>query len=207
MERLVQKLRERGVLKTPDIIRAFQTIDRRNFVPAAAAAHAYEDIPLPIGSGQTISQPYTVAFMLELLQAQRGDRILDIGTGSGWQATLLGTIVGQQGEVWSVEVVPELVLFAQNNLAKYKLPNVHILERDGSEGLVEHAPFQRIIAAAASPEVPQALLEQLATGGRLVIPIGLPHDCTMHVYDKQTDGTFRTEKHPGFSFVPFVRQT
>src|SRR3989338_3715869 len=148
MKELVENLKLSGVLKTPAIIAAFLRADRKRFVPPEFQKDAYRDAPLPIGKGQTISQPATVAFMFELLQAKPGDRVLDIGFGSGWTAALLSEIVGPGGKVFALEVVPEVYEFGKRNLERAGYKNVTTLLRSGSIGLPEHAPFERIIAGA-----------------------------------------------------------
>ena len=155
---------------------------------------AYGDYPLPIGHGQTISQPYTVAYMLELLQPERGDRVLDVGSGSGWTAALLASIVGPDGRVWGTEIIPELVEFGRANLAKYNFKNATI-ERAAGLGLPEHAPYDKILVSAAADDVPDSLLDQLAPGGIMVIPIKTSVWKITHT---------EREEHPGFAFVPLI---
>jgi len=144
-------------------------VPRHQFVPERLRARAYDDCALPIGLGQTISQPYMVARMLELLDLRATDRVLDVGTGSGYQAAVLGRLVR---EVWSVEIVPELAESARERLAQLGFVSVHVVCGDGSLGLPEHAPYDAIVVAAGAPTVPQAMIEQLSEGGRLVIPVG-----------------------------------
>lgn len=194
-----------GVLKAKRIISAFSAIDRVDFVPEELKASAYNDEPLPIGKGQTISQPYTVAFMLELLDPQPGEKIMDIGAGSGWQSALLAEIVGERGRVFSVERVPELCELGRGNISKYNFIKKGIVEcfcEDASAGLPDKMPFDKIIAAAAlGKDVPKAWKEQLKAGGKIVVPI----DRSVWLYIKKEDGTFQEKEFPGFSFVPFVQ--
>src|SRR3989338_4542016 len=204
MKELVENLKLSGVLKTPAIIAAFLRADRKRFVPPEFQKDAYRDAPLPIGKGQTISQPATVAFMFELLQAKPGDRVLDIGFGSGWTAALLSEIVGPGGKVFALEVVPEVYEFGKRNLERAGYKNVTTLLRSGSIGLPEHAPFERIIAGAATPKIPEANIGALAPRGRLVIPVGTPYSCSEVLVEKSAAGKIRRTDHPGFAFVPFV---
>ena len=153
----------------PRVLQAMLQVPRHLFVPTEYRHLAYTDGPLPIGSGQTISQPYIVALMSQVLELQGVERVLEIGTGSGYQAAVLSCLAG---EVHSVERFPELGQAAQATLLQLGYPNVTVHQGDGTEGLAEFAPFQGIIVTAAAPRVPQVLLDQLADGGRLVIPVG-----------------------------------
>lgn len=204
-ENLIDELIKDGYLKTPAIIEAFKKIDRKDFVPENLVSDAYGNYPLPIGFGQTISQPLTVAFMLELLEPREGEKILDIGAGSGWQTTLLTQIVGDPpvggGKVIGIERIPELKIMAEKNVAKYdNLKNVQIVLGDGSKGLTEEAPYDKIIAAAAGEEIPVAWKEQLKIGGRIVAPIGN----SIVVLDKTGQDQFSQKQFFGFSFVPLI---
>lgn len=200
---LLKKLEHAGFLKTPAIMRAFQKVVRKDFLPDGAKEDAAVNEPIPIGFGQTNSQPLTVAFMLELLQPQPGNTVLDIGTGSGWTAALLAELVGLTGKVVTIECIPELVATARLNLAEAGYPQVVVLEGDGRKGSRDHAPFDRIHVAAAAERLPPALLEQLASGGRCVIPVGKGiHD--MLLVTRRRDGTFDEQRFPGFAFVPLI---
>jgi len=200
MEELVNHLTEINVLKTREIIDAFNIVDRKDFVPAEYVNEAYGDFPLPIGYGQTISQPYTVAFMLELLGAKKGDRILDVGSGSGWTTALLSQIAGETGTVTGVERIPELLKFGANNLKKYKFPHAEICDADSGIGLPEKAPFDKILVSAAGREVPEKLVSQLKNYGVLVIPI----NNAIWRITKLPYGKLRKEKFEGFQFVPLI---
>jgi protein-L-isoaspartate(D-aspartate) O-methyltransferase len=201
MEQLVNELIARRALKTRSIISAFRRTDRQKFVHPETAAEAYGDYPLPIGFGQTISQPYTVAFMLELLAPRPGEKILDVGSGSGWTTALLAHLVGEKGRVFGVEIVPELVAFGQENLKKCKLPQAEVRPAGKTFGLPEEAPFDRILVSAASSKtVPPELLAQLKTGGTMVIPLG---NSIMRLR-KTAAGKTEVEEFPGFVFVPLV---
>lgn len=159
----------------PGVLAAMEKVPRHLFVPPGQRHVAYEDGPLPIGSGQTISQPYIVARMTELLRLTPTDRVLEIGTGSGYQAAVLAELAG---EVWSVERHVELAEQAKARLAELGYQNVHVIAGDGSVGLPEHTPYDAITVTAAAPFVPDCLKEQLAVGGRMVIPVasGLHQD-------------------------------
>lgn len=202
-QELVKQLITDGVLKSPHLIDAFQRIDRADFVPKELAGQAYVNAPLPLGFGQTISQPLTVAFMLELLRPAPGDNILDIGSGSGWQTALLAHLVGPSGKITALEIVPELYEQSIKNISRYnfiKKGVVRMLCLNAAAGLAEAAPFDKIIAAAELNEVPKLWLDQLKTGGRVVAPVG--HSLTLII--KKADGQLDRQEFPGFVFVPFV---
>ena len=197
----MQHLKDVGVLKTPALIEAFLKIDRSDFVPLEYQVQAYEDYPLPIGSGQTISQPYTVAFMLELLQPAKGEKILDIGSGSAWTTALLAYAVGRKGKVYGTEVIPGLVRFGQENLAKYQFlqAGIHQAKRD-SLGLSDNAPFDKILVSAAGKEIPQKLLSQLKEDGVMVLPV---QDAVVRI-QKRPGQRLHIQRFLGFVFVPLV---
>jgi len=200
---LVDDLIKKGYLKTPRIIEAFKEIKRVDFVLEELKNEAEIDAPLPIGWGQTISQPLTVAFMLELLQPEPGDKILDIGSGSGWQTALLAHIVGEKGKVYAVERIPALIEFSKRNIKKYGFGEKGIVEficKDGSKGLKEAAPFDKIIAGAAGEKIPQAWKEQLKVGGRLVAPVL----SSIFLLIKRSEKEFEQKEFPGFAFVPLI---
>jgi len=163
-----EQIAARGVLD-PRLLAVMGSVPRHLFVPADDLAWAYADGPLPIGHGQTISQPYIVALMTELLQVESTDRVLEVGTGSGYQAAILGQMAAQ---VHTVEVIPELAVQAAKALIDLGVTNVRVHAGDGSLGWPESAPYDGILVAAAAPSAPQPLLDQLADGGRLVIPVG-----------------------------------
>jgi protein-L-isoaspartate(D-aspartate) O-methyltransferase len=168
---VVETIQARGV-EDPDVLRAMRTVPRHVFVPDDYKKQAYEDHPLPIGYGQTISQPYIVAWMTELLELKPGEKVLEIGTGSGYQAAVLaelGTV-----HVYSIEIVPELAASAEQRLAASGYTQVSVRQGDGYYGWLELAPFDAIVVTAAPDHLPSPLVEQLVDGGRLVIPIGPP---------------------------------
>jgi protein-L-isoaspartate(D-aspartate) O-methyltransferase len=200
---LINNLISTGYLKTPRIIEAFEKIDRADFVPDDLKSEAYANSPLPIGYGQTISQPLTVAFMLELLQPEEGDRILDVGFGSGWTTALLAEITGRKGKVFGVERVPELCEFGRNNVSKYdfvKQSRVKMKCADGAIGWSEEAPFDRILASASAKELPGEWEKQIKTGGRIVAPIAW----SIWLFIRKGGGKFEKTEFPGFSFVPLI---
>jgi len=204
---LVDKLVKEKVLKTKIIVNAFYKIDRNNFVGAEFKGKAGIDIPLPIKYSQTISQPFTVAFMLELLKPEKGDKILDVGTGSGWTAALLAGIVGPSGKVYGIERIRELKEFGQRNVSKYGFISegrVKMFLGDGTKGLLKYAPFDKILVSAATKEIPEALINQLKIKGRMVIPIGPLGGQEIELIKKIKGGKIQKEKYPGFTFVPLI---
>ncbi len=162
------QIKVRGV-KDPQVLKAMLEVERHLFVPEKLKDSAYEDCPLPIGRGQTISQPYIVAYMTEALQLKKEDRVLEIGTGSGYQAAVLAEIVS---DVYSIEIVEELAKTAQKRLKTLGYRNITVTHGDGYKGWPEHAPYDAIIVTAAPPEIPQELVKQLKIGGRMIVPTG-----------------------------------
>jgi protein-L-isoaspartate(D-aspartate) O-methyltransferase len=199
MEPLITHMVESGVLKTPAIIEAFRAIDRANFVPLHYRSIAYEDRPLPLDYDQTISQPSTVAFMLELLQVQPGDKVLDIGSGSGWTTALLAHLVGSAGSVLGLERVEELVTFGSENLAKYSFSYAHIERAGVVLGAPAHAPFNRILVSAAARSLPTTLVSQLVEHGSMVVPVRDSIKRVVRVAHQPIIDTFI-----GYVFVPLI---
>ncbi len=185
-ERLARALTAMGI-RDPRVLAAMSAIPRAAFVPDDLADEADADRPLPIGHGQTISQPFMVAYMTERLGLDGDERVLEVGTGSGYQTAVLAALAG---EVWSVEIVPALAARARMLLVeRLGLRNVHLRQGDGAEGWPEAAPFDRILVTAAPREVPDALVQQLAAGGRMVIPVGEAPDLQMlRVVERGNDG-------------------
>ncbi|MBI4159635.1 protein-L-isoaspartate O-methyltransferase [Candidatus Wolfebacteria bacterium] len=228
--KLVQTLIKDGYLKTSAIIEAFTAVDRADFVPDEHKDGAYTNAPLPIGHGQTISQPLTVAFMLELLEPNPGEKILDVGAGSGWTATLLAFILSKTKQfnrgtsdvqnidtpnagtsdvqkllVVGIERIPELKNFAEKNISKYGCIEkgiVKLIRGDGSRGYKREAPYDKILAGAASDgDIPPAWRNQVKIGGRIVAPVG----ASVRVIDKLGKNNYNVKDYFGFSFVPLVR--
>jgi len=199
-EDLVKKLVEDGYLKTPAIIEAFQKIDRQDFVLPQYASDAYLNMPLPIGSGQTISQPLAAAFMLELLAPRKGEKILEIGSGSGWQTALLAQIVSEEGKVITMEIDPELKKATEDNLTKYGFLERGIVQTilgDGYLGWVGEAPFDKIVVSASSGSISENWKNQLRLGGRLVAPV----KDSIFLLEKTEADRFSEKRFFGFKFV------
>jgi protein-L-isoaspartate(D-aspartate) O-methyltransferase len=199
-EEMVRLQIERRGVRNPAVLRAMREVPRHLFVPEPMRRSAYEDHPLPIGHGQTISQPYIVAAMTEMLDPKPGHRVLEIGTGSGYQAAVLARLVSH---VYTIEIVEPLGKQAQERLAALGYRNVTVRISDGYEGWPEEAPFDRIILTAAPPEVPQKLIDQLRNGGRLVAPVGAGWQ-ELVVIDKDAKGNVRRRTEFPVMFVPMV---
>ena len=166
---LIKKWRDRGLINDEKVLEAFAATQREQFVPADLKSEAYCDIPLRIGFGQTISQPFTVLAMIELLSLNKTDKVLEVGAGSGYGAAIISQLSNQ---VFATEIIPQLVKQAQENLVKAKIDNVTVVQCDGSQGYASEAPYDKIIISAACSEIPQALIEQLTEGGIIVAPVG-----------------------------------
>lgn len=234
-EELIELLKKDGYLKNPIIIEAFKNVDRKNFVPENVKEKSYYNEALPIGFDQTISQPLVVAFMLELLDLKMGERVLEVGTGSGWKTALMAYIlthmkreIEQKAEfsgsedkthkeiiaqnaltsisysVISVERIEELQKLAKENLAKYefeKQGTVRLVLGNGSLGCKEFEPYDKIISAAASDEIPSAWLEQLKIGGKIIAPV----KNSIVVVEKKSKDSYDKKEYFGFSFVPLIK--
>jgi len=198
-EALIQGMIGYGALRSPRIIDAFRTIDRKYFVPDHFADEIYGDYPLPIGEQQTISQPTTVAFMLELLGAKEGDRVLDIGSGSGWTTALLAHIVGERGEVIGLERQKALVEKGRRNIELFHFGHVRIEQADDTLGMAGEQ-FDAILVSASAPEIPEQLFAQLKPGGTLVIPVLN----SIYRFTKLSETEIKQEEYPGFVFVPLI---
>jgi protein-L-isoaspartate(D-aspartate) O-methyltransferase len=200
-EELIQRnIIASGSATDPRVIQAMREVQRHEFIPAFETGEAYEDHPLPIGHGQTISQPSLVAWMTQALEPRAGDRILEIGTGSGYQAAILSRLVE---EVYSVEIVPELAETARNNLATIGATNVHLRAGDGYFGWPEAAPFDGVIVTCSPNTIPPPLIEQLRDGGRVVIPVGMDSAQNLLVLEKAC-GRLREVRTLPVRFVPMT---
>jgi len=181
---------------------AMARVPRQEFVPRWEQPNAYENRPLPIGQGQTISQPYIVAAMTQMLRPRKDMRVLEVGTGCGYQAAVLAEIVA---EVWTVERIPELAEAAAARLQRLGYDNVHVKTADGAEGWPEHAPYDGILVTAAASRIPAPLVDQLATGGHMVIPVGAAHfEQALTLVSKNPDGSIREQRGLPVAFVPLV---
>lgn len=192
-----RQLRARGICSA-DVLQAMETIPREMFLPDNLQSEAYEDHPVPIGMQQTISQPYMVALMTEKLSPNNEDTILEVGTGSGYQTAILSRLAKF---VHSIERIPELAEHARETLAKLGITNVDIIVGDGSVGILDRAPFDGILVTAGAPHVPSSLKEQLAVGGRLVIPVGSSFSQVLTIVTRTASG-FDTVRDCGCVFVP-----
>ncbi len=196
---LIKLLKISGVLKTPEIEDALRAIDRVDFVPDDIRSEAYLDTALPIGYGQTISQPTVVVFCLEQLAVENGNRVLDVGSGSGWTTALLAHLVGESGEVVGVERIPKLVVFGQCNLDKYNLRHASIEQAGEKLGKPDLAPFDRILVSASAERIPETLKAQLSDEGRMVLPVQQAICVVERIGEK-----FSTTCHDGYVFVPLI---
>ncbi|HBZ36267.1 MAG: Protein-L-isoaspartate(D-aspartate) O-methyltransferase [Parcubacteria group bacterium GW2011_GWA1_43_27] len=199
---LVKYLQTSGALKTDRIIKSFKAVDRSDFVPNSLQSVAFADQALPIGWGQTISQPATVAFMLELLQPNLGDKVLEIGFGSGYVAALLSQIVGKTGLVVAVERIAELGQQAYKNLTKYNFPQLRLVIANASKGIKQPTAYDKIIISAAASKMPAEVISQLTEGGKMVFPYG--QDLQEIILLEKVDNKIIKQSYPGFVFVPLV---
>jgi protein-L-isoaspartate(D-aspartate) O-methyltransferase len=199
-KQLVNKLREKGITDE-DVLAAINTIPRHFFLDSAFDKIAYEDRAFPIEEGQTISQPYTVAYQTQLLEVKPYEKILEIGTGSVYQASVLAEM---KAKVYTIERQKKLFDINKNFVFKNKYPNIKFFYGDGFEGLPTYAPFDKVIITAAAPYIPPKLIEQLKTGGKMVVPLDLGPVQQMLRITKLTGGTFTEERFDNFSFVPML---
>ena len=195
------QIQERGVRDSATLA-ALRKVPRHSFVPIDQVANAYEDRPLPIGYGQTISQPYIVAYMTEIIKPKPGQKVLEIGTGSGYQAAVLAEIVNK---VYTIEIVEELGKQATTRLKNLNYKNIEVKTADGYHGWKEHAPFDAIVVTAAAEYIPTPLKEQLKDGGRMIIPVGSPYMTQQLMLIEKTGDKFRTTSKMPVRFVPFKR--
>lgn len=199
MDELVETLIREGTLKNEYIIDAFRAIDRVNFVPQESVPFAHLDRPIHIGFQQTISQPTTVAFMLELLGVERGEKVLDIGAGSGWTTALLGHIVGKEGSVLGIERIEELVEFGEKNIAPYNMSHIRIEKAGVVLGKPENAPFDKILVSASARILHNEILSQVREGGVIVLPV---RDAVQKITRFEHQPIIETFE--GFIFVPLI---
>jgi protein-L-isoaspartate(D-aspartate) O-methyltransferase len=195
-----QQLRARGIVDER-VLRAMETVPRELFVPAAQRSSAYDDAPLPIGSGQTISQPYMVARMTELLALDESSRVLEIGTGSGYQTAVLAELAAQ---VWTIERIPGLSRRAEELLDQHGYTNVHVISGDGTLGYADAAPYDAILITAAAPQIPATLRGQLSIGGRMVIPVTEGHSQDLLLIERVDEASYRETSVLRCVFVPLI---
>ncbi|MBN2144243.1 MAG: protein-L-isoaspartate(D-aspartate) O-methyltransferase [Candidatus Aureabacteria bacterium] len=198
-EMVEQQIQARGI-SDKKVLEALLKIERHIFIPEGSLEEAYEDYPVPIGCGQTVSQPYIVALMTELLQLSKNDRVLEIGTGAGYQTAVLASLVK---EVFTMEIIPELASSAEKRLKEYGYHNIFFRCCDGHAGWKEHAPYEKICVTAAPAEIPSSLVEQLVVGGKMVIPIGTWTQ-ELLLLEKQEHRVI-TKETIGVRFVPMVK--
>jgi len=198
-QELVNKLQNQKIIDN-SVLNAFLKVERHLFLPKALESHAYKDVALPIGFGQTISQPFTVAFMTQELHVTKGDKILEIGTGSGYQAAIL---VAMGADVFSIERQFEIYQSTQKLFDKFQI-RAHLKFGDGTIGWEEYAQFDGIIVTAGSPAIPASLKKQLKVGGRLVIPVGNKNSQILTIISKLDENQFSVEEIPSFKFVPLI---
>ncbi len=194
-----EQIQQRGI-KDSLVLKAMRKVPRHLFVPDYLRSQAYQDYPLPIGAGQTISQPYIVAFMTEALRLKGGEKVLEIGTGSGYQAAILAEIAG---EVYTIEIIASLGNRAAELLKQLGYQNIHVVIGDGYRGLPDHAPFDAIIVTAAPAHIPQPLIDQLKPGGRMIIPVGDFYQ-ELVLITKQADGSIKQKSVLPVRFVPMT---
>jgi len=202
-EQLVQYMLASGAIKSESVKQAFLAVKRESFMPAHLQSAAYSDEALPIGLGQTISQPSTIATMLELLQVQKGNKVLEIGAGSAYVLALLSELAGEKGKIYGIEILPELKQRAEKILEKCNCKNIKLKVGDGTLGWKEKAPFDRVLISAACPYVPKPLIEQLAENGRIVAPVGDKYTQMMNIIKRIKGQVIKEEFLENyFVFVP-----
>ncbi|MBI2667936.1 protein-L-isoaspartate(D-aspartate) O-methyltransferase [Candidatus Woesearchaeota archaeon] len=197
-EELIKYWQENKIITDKRVIDAFKKIKREKFIPKELKNEAYNDNPLSIGFGQTISQPTTVMLMTQALEVKEGNKILEIGTGSGYQSSIISLLVGKKGKVYTTEIIKELYEFSKNNLKEYK--NVKVFNLDGSKGLEKYKPYDGIIITAACPRVPNVLISQLKSNGIIIAPVGSEYSQEM-LKIKKKNNKIETENLGDFIFV------
>lgn len=201
-EEMIKEQLEGRDITDDDVLDAMRQVDRAIFVPEDMKHMAYEDKPLPIGKGQTISQPYIVAYMAQALELEKDDKVLEIGTGCGYNAAVMAQMVD---EVYSIEIVEWLGEQAKKNLMEAGIENVRSKVDDGYKGWPEHAPFDKVILTAAAPDIPQPLKDQMAIGGKLLAPVGRDHQILI-MLEKLAEDNFKKKKFLPVRFVPMTGQ-
>ncbi len=202
---LIEELIGQGWLKTKRVIEAFEKIKRSDFLLEDSKDLSEINEALSIGFGQTISQPLVVAFMLELLELKEGEKVLDVGSGSGWTSSLLAEIVGKKGKVVALDIIQELKEFGEKNASKYNFVKKGIIQfvcADANNGFEKEAPFDKILASAAAVKIPDSWKKQLKIGGRIVAPV----DSSIWLLIKKSETDFEEKEHPGFIFVPLLKK-
>jgi protein-L-isoaspartate(D-aspartate) O-methyltransferase len=198
---MVARLLRAGYVRTPGVRKAMETIPRHIFVPEEMQRFAHADTPMDIGEGQTISAPHMVAMMLEILELRKGMKVLEVGCGSGYHASLAAYMVGSEGHVFTIDIIESLTVKARAHISQIGLQDrVTVIHGDGSKGLGEQAPFDRIMAACSAPKVPQPLIDQLADPGIAVIPVGTGFSQSLAIVRKE-DGRVRITEERGVAFV------
>ncbi len=202
-ERMVERLREHYQIRDPKVLEAMRAVPRHSFVPEALQSRAYGDHALPISASQTISQPYIVARMTELLEVDSGSRVLEIGAGSGYQTAVLAKVAGQ---VYSIERIAELAREAQSRIRQVGIYNATVKCFDGTLGWAANAPYDAVLVAAGGPTIPEPLVSQLKIGGRLVVPVGDSREAQRLVRVIKSETGYKQEDHGGCAFVPLIGQ-
>lgn len=199
-KRLLDYWKSSGIVKDKKVLEAFKAVPREKFILKKYRHEAYGDYPLSIGENQTISQPTTVMIMTEALELKEGDKVLEIGTGSGYQAAMISELVGDKGKVITTEIIPELAEFAQKNIEKLKLKNVKIINYDGSRGYEKQKPYDKIIITAACPEIPPPVIDELEENGIIIAPVG--NLISQQMVKGIKKGKLKTRSLGYFVFVP-----
>ncbi|MDI6702249.1 protein-L-isoaspartate O-methyltransferase [Methanothermobacter wolfeii] len=203
--RMVQELIDKGYIRSEPVRRAMEKVPRDEFVPEEEKHRAYMDMPLPIGEGQTISAPHMVAMIAEILDLREGMKVLEIGSGCGYNAAVIAEIIGKDGHLYTIERIRSLYERARRKLRELGYDNVTVIHGDGSQGWPEEAPYDRIYVTAAAPYVPEPLMEQLGVGGKLLIPVGSDKFYQeLVLIERISDEDYRSENLGGVAFVPLI---
>ncbi|MEW6009836.1 protein-L-isoaspartate(D-aspartate) O-methyltransferase [Methanobacterium alkalithermotolerans] len=203
---LVARLESYGIIRSPSVKKAMETVPREEFLPEEFQSRAYLDQPLPIGEGQTISAPHMVAIISEKLDLKKGMNVLEIGTGFGYNAAIVAEIIGEEGHLYSIERISSLAEVAKKNLKLTGYDKrVTVIVGDGTKGLPAHAPFSRIYVTAGAPDIPESLKNQLEIGGKLIIPVGSSnYNQELIIIDKIGENKFKSKNLGGVAFVPLI---